>query len=128
MPRRPAQASPGKLTAVASRWASGRGGKPADDVASDAAAEARAKIAARRAKVGGAPSEPEIGPDEYDVVTLFFGLASQWRLHAMSGMRLGLDYAAIPATAAMMGIVMTPQLFEDLGTMERAALTVFHTR
>lgn len=56
---------------------------------------------------------------------LFYTLSSQWRLHAMSGVRTGLDYTAIGPTAAMMGLTMSPALFDDLGTMEGAALAVF---
>lgn len=43
----------------------------------------------------------------------------------MSGVRLGIEYAAVPATAAMLGIEMNPELFDDLRTMEGAALAAF---
>jgi hypothetical protein len=56
---------------------------------------------------------------------LFFALSSQWRLHALSGARLGIDYSAVPATAAMLDIEMTPGLFGDLRDMEGAALAAF---
>lgn len=56
---------------------------------------------------------------------LFLGLASQWRVHAMSGLRLGLEYTAIPAVATMMGITVTPSVFDDLRIMEGAALAAF---
>lgn len=71
------------------------------------------------------PGEIALAPDEVEPVTLFLMLGSQWRHHAMSGLRLGLDYAAIPATAAMAGIAMTPALFADLRVMEGAALETF---
>jgi hypothetical protein len=90
-----------------------------------AAAAAIAEIEARRAGARTA-QEIEIGPEEYDAVRLFYTLGSQWRTHGMSGARLGLDYAAIDPTAAMMGLVMSPALFDDIGVMERAALAVFN--
>jgi len=124
MPGRGAEGPRGKLKAVASNWASGRGGGPARDAATDAAAAEIAKIEARR---GGRAVDdvPEIGPDEADAVALFFALASQWRVHPTAGRRLGLDYAAVPATAAMLGLTMTSGLFADLRIMEAAALAAF---
>ena len=79
-----------------------------------------ARAARREARERGA----EIGPDELDVVGLFQGLASQWRVHPMGG-RIGFDYAAIGPTAALMGIEMTPAVFADLRLMEGAALAAF---
>ena len=67
----------------------------------------------------------EIGPDELDAVRLFFTLGSQWRVHAATGVRLGLEYTAVPATAGMLGVTMTPALFDDLRVMEGAALAAF---
>ncbi|HEU4958962.1 MAG TPA: DUF1799 domain-containing protein [Sphingomonas sp.] len=116
----------GKLRAVASLWASGRGGAPAQDAATEAAAAAIAEIEARRGRFR--DDTPEIGPDELDAVDLFHALASQWRMHPMAGVRLGIDYAAVPATAAMLGLTMTPELFADLRVMEGAALAAFPRR
>jgi hypothetical protein len=64
----------------------------------------------------------ELAPDEVDVVALFLALETQWLRHAMTGAALGLTYQAIPATAEMTGIKMTPALFADLQIMEKAAL------
>lgn len=113
------------MKAVATRWASGRGGgsAPADDAATGAAAAAIAARAARRGARDG--DVVEIGPDEADAASLFLSLGSQWRLHAFSGTRLGLDYVAVPATAAMLGITLTPAIFGDLRVMEDAALAAF---
>lgn len=118
MPRRRAESARGKLRAVAAAWAKGRLAAPADDAATQAAAAAIAEIEARRR---GASGTPEIGPDEVDAVSLFLRLGSQWR-YAPTGGRLGLDYAAVPPTAAMLGMTVTPALFDDLRTMEHAAL------
>lgn len=113
------------MKAVATRWASGRGdGPPADDAATQSAAAEIAAIEARRR--GARPvSAPEIGPDEADAVTLFLSLSSQWRVHPMSGARLGIDNAAIGPTAAMLDITMSPRLFHDIRLMEGAALAAF---
>lgn len=90
----------------------------------DAAQAAIAAIEARRA--GGLTSGPiELGPEEYDAVRLFYRLGTQWRRVGMDGVRTGLDYAAVERTAAMMDLAMTPDLFDDIGVMERAALAVF---
>lgn len=59
---------------------------------------------------------------------LFFTLASQWRVHAATGVRLGLEYAVVPATAAMLGLTMTPALFDDLRVMEAAAMAAWASR
>lgn len=119
MPGRAGERSRGKLTAVASRWASGRGGKPADDPVTQAALAARGKRAT---------DEIELTAEDGDIVRLFFALGSQWRVHPLAGVRTGIDYAAVPATAAMMGMAMTPDVFEDLRTMEGAALSVWAKR
>jgi len=39
--------------------------------------------------------------------------------------RLGLEYSAVPSVATMMGITMTPSLFDDLRIMEGAALAAW---
>ena len=52
-------------------------------------------------------------------------LSSQWRIHAIAGVRTGLEYAAIAPTAAMRGITMTPALFDDIRVMEGAAMAAF---
>jgi Phage related hypothetical protein (DUF1799) len=64
----------------------------------------------------------EIAPDEVNAVALFLALQTQWARHGMTGAAIGLCYQAIPATAQMSGIKVTPALFADLQTMERAAL------
>lgn len=106
----------------------GRGGKAeeAEDAATAAGRAAREEREARRRGVAPAGLDPvEFGPDEADAVVLFLSLGSQWRLHAMSGVRTGLEYTAVPATAAMMGITVTPELFQDLRVMEGAALAAW---
>lgn len=58
---------------------------------------------------------------------LFFSLRTQWQVHAMTGVRLGLDYGVLPDTAGMLGLAMTPALFDDVQVMERAALMAWAT-
>lgn len=57
------------------------------------------------------------------VVELFFALSTQWRVHPMTGTRLGIDYQAIEPAARLVGVDMTPARFADLQLMEGAALT-----
>lgn len=78
----------------------------------------QAALAARRPR----DDAIEIAAEDADVVRLFLTLSTQWRHHPMAGMRLGIDYLAIAPTAAMMGIDMTPSLFDDLRLMEGAAM------
>lgn len=74
---------------------------------------------------GARPDTAELGPDELAPVRLFFTLISHWRVHPATGVRLGLDYAAVQPTAAMLGLTMSPDLFDDLRVMEGAALTAW---
>jgi hypothetical protein len=69
-----------------------------------------------------APGEIEIPPDELTSFSIFIALGTQWRICAMTGQRLGLDYSVIPATAEMLGTPMDPHIFRDLRVMEREAL------
>ena len=64
----------------------------------------------------------ELAPDEARAVSLFIALDTQWDRHAMTGVRLGIDYSRIPAVAQMMDIAMTPALLMDIRIMEGAAL------
>ncbi len=57
-----------------------------------------------------------------EVVALFFALETQWRRHAMSGERLGIDYAAIRPTAELYDLALSPEIMSLLRRMECAAL------
>ncbi len=65
-------------------------------------------------------------PENREAVTLFLGLETQWRTNDWTGKRIGIDYGVIGAVATMMGITMTPLLFDDLRLMEAAALEVIN--
>lgn len=113
----------GKLKAAARRWAGGRGGKP---VQVDDALTAAAPLPERAEAAGDAPIE--LTAPEAEPVGLFLALDTQWRWHAMVGMRIGLDYAQIAPVATMMEITLRPELFTDLKMMEAEALRVWAAR
>lgn len=89
------------------------------------AAKLPAWMEQRIAGTTAAPSQIELAPDEAEPFALFCSLGTQWRRCAMTGIRLGLDNVAIPPTAAMMDIAMTPAILHDLRVMEDAALAAF---
>lgn len=64
----------------------------------------------------------EIPLADAPAATLFFALDTQWRRHAMTGQRIGIDYTAIAPTAALYDIAMSADLMADLRMMEAAAL------
>lgn len=66
----------------------------------------------------------EVWPDAWSAFRLFDALGTQWRV--ASGGPSGLDYAAIPTTAAMLGIKRRAliDIFPDLRVMEAEALAV----
>lgn len=119
MPRGRAGEAAGKLKAVARAWAGGRGGKVerADDVVTQNAILPKwmERDAVEAAAI-------EIPADDAAAVGLFMALDTQWRHHAMTGQRLGIDYAAIRPTAELVDIAVTPQVMADLRVMEIAAL------
>lgn len=123
MLRRPRGNALGKLKRVAARWATGgRGAAPASvvDDGDPTAAATRAELARRQRPSGEA--DIEVAPDEVDAVALFLAMGTQWRRCGVTGRAIGLEYAAVPATASLSAIAMTPALFADLQLMEAAAL------
>lgn len=66
----------------------------------------------------------EVWPDVWPAFRLFDAMGTQWRV--ASGGPSGLDYTAIPATAAMLGIKRRDltDIFPDLRVMEIEALAV----
>ncbi len=70
-------------------------------------------------------AEIQLFETEAPSASLFLALGTQWNRHAMTGLHLGLDYAAIAPTAAMLGIDVGPDRFHDLRMMESAALIQF---
>ncbi|MCE7762948.1 hypothetical protein GQL56_09875 [Pseudomonas putida] len=66
----------------------------------------------------------EVWPDAWPAFCLFEALGTQWRLGAAGPS--GLDYAAIPGTAKMIGLNRSElfEAFTDLRAMENEALAV----
>lgn len=73
-----------------------------------------------------APAACELWPDMLDALRLFEAMMSQWRMSGMGG-PTGLDYAAIPATARLLGIKggALRRAFDGLRVMEAEALAWF---
>ncbi|WP_462402972.1 DUF1799 domain-containing protein [Pseudomonas sp. Marseille-QA0332] len=68
--------------------------------------------------------EVEVWPDIWPAFRLFEALGTQWRLG--QGGPSGLDYTAVPVTAAMLGIKRRDlvDIFPDLRVFEVEALAV----
>ncbi|MCU0842962.1 MAG: DUF1799 domain-containing protein [Thiobacillaceae bacterium] len=66
------------------------------------------------------PEAVEVFPENWPAVRVFDALGTQWRM-SMAG-PIGLDYAALPMVFDLLGIEDRAAVFEDLRTMERAAL------
>lgn len=77
----------------------------------------------KRPRASDAPIEVPL--DDAPVANLFFALDTQWRRHAMTGKRIGIDYTSVAPTAQLFGIAMTPELMADIRMMEDAALAAF---
>lgn len=78
------------------------------------------------------PLEPDgeaIFPDNWPIVQAFCTLSTQWRF-APSGRMIGLDYAAVRPTLALMRVPRAdwPEVFEGLRVMEDAALAELDKR
>lgn len=67
-------------------------------------------------------------PEAWDTLRLFCALGTQWRFAGMDGQPTGIDYAAVPPTAAALGIEMTAERFGDLRAMENAALAALREK
>ena len=66
----------------------------------------------------------EVLPDNWPAFVVMEALGTQWRV-GMAG-RTGLDYSAVPAIMALVGIPKKTrsQVFQDVRVMEAAALLV----
>lgn len=66
-----------------------------------------------------------------EAVALFFAMGTQWRWTSagMGGaIRTGIDYTALHSTAALTDLTMTPRLFDDIRTLELAALDAWNRK
>ena len=69
-----------------------------------------------------------VWPDMVPAVSLFFGLQTQWRWvgAGMGGLvRTGIDYSALPTVAKGLDVEVTPEVLNDLRTLEAAAIAQF---
>lgn len=64
----------------------------------------------------------DVWPDVMAAVEVFAAMCTQWRTGQAGA--IGLDYTALPIVLRGMGRRMTPELFNDLQTMEGEALRV----
>ena len=116
-----------KLTDAARRWAGGGGGR--DEAAEDLAAFGvpEEDIEAWQERETEARNF-EVWPENWPAVECFLALSTQWRHAGATGIPTGLDYAAIPAVARLLGHRRGRDLFEKLRIMEAEALDVLARR
>lgn len=111
------------MKAAARAWASGRGG--IKHKADDAMTQAAVYPEWMEQRLSSESDAIELAPDEASAFGLFVSLETQWNRHPLSGVRTGINYAAIRPTADMLKIDATPALLFDIRTMEGAALQEF---
>lgn len=89
--------------------------------------EAQARQVAVRAQ-NQAGEVIEVPAPLWPLVCLFNACRTQWRMVATPGglLCLGLDYSAVAAAAAMLGLALKAHQFGWLRTMEAEALRVFN--
>lgn len=97
--------------------------------------EQAARFGASPAVLARLEAEAGRGGDAFEIwrkngktLRLFLALGTQWRRAGQLGRRIGLDYAVIPAVAALEGIAVTPARWLDLRRMESAALDALGER
>jgi hypothetical protein len=83
---------------------------------------------AARAERNAKEAEFPVLPENLEAVRLFCAASTQWRRAGMGGVPLGLEYPGLESAARMMGVGMTPELFESVRVMEFAALKVLVER
>jgi len=117
---------------AARHWARGPAGDP-DHVAAQLARAGAPIEAIEAARAEEARARDfEIYEENVEVVDVFTALGTQWRVAAgfAGAIAIGLDYAAIPPTLALMGIPPErhSEVFAGLRLMEAAALPVRNAR
>jgi hypothetical protein len=63
------------------------------------------------------PTEYGVLPENWDAVTLFLALQTQWNINP-SGTRSGLNYTSLRIVSNLRGVKLTPELFADIQLME----------
>lgn len=64
----------------------------------------------------------ELLPENWPAMRLFLAMDTQWRRAGMTGVPTGLDYAAIPAVAGMLGLPADEDLLARLRVLEAEAV------
>lgn len=75
-------------------------------------------------------SEVEIWPENWDIVTAFSAISTQWRITSLAGGRIhysGLDYSAAKAGLELAGTHLSVDLWSGIRIMERAAMAALNT-
>lgn len=75
----------------------------------------------------GRSRDTEIWPDMAPAVVTFFALDTQWQRGFM-GEIVGLNYAVIRETAAMLGVELDQRAFHDIRIMENETLRVIRSK
>lgn len=68
------------------------------------------------------PEACEVHEENWPTVALFLDCSTQWRTAGMSGVPVGLDYAAVDLVARTTERTITPAMFAGLRVMEGAAI------
>ena len=64
----------------------------------------------------------EILPENWPTVSVFVAMSTQWRRAGMTGVPVGLDYAALPAVCGALAVTLDGELLQRLRLIEAAAL------
>jgi hypothetical protein len=67
-------------------------------------------------------------PENWPAVSVFTAMSTQWRRAGMSGVPVGLDYAALPAVCAALDHRLDGELLTRITMIECAALAVMAER
>jgi hypothetical protein len=72
----------------------------------------------------------EVWPENWQAVSIFSRLQTQWAVGGMSGRLVGLRYEAIEPVCRLSGVKKRhrPALFDALRVMEEAAMAVLNAR
>ena len=83
-----------------------------------------------RAMLRPAPAaEPDqVMPENWPALRVFIAADTQWRRAGLTGVPTGLDYAAVPPIAGMLGIPADGDLLARLRILEAAALAAMLER
>jgi hypothetical protein len=64
----------------------------------------------------------EVFPENWQAVSVFVRMGTQWRRAGLKAMPTGLDYAALPVVARACGVKLTGLLLDQVRTLEGEAL------